>query len=111
MCDSLRHRALCGHYPASLGFGCLAGERIERTVLLSSVALASASVCWGIRIHCQRRILVVFRAALSLILAGRGYAKDALVENGFGLPGAALFVFGHLLNRHLCPTCRKCGHD
>ena len=47
-----------------LGFGFLADERIERTVLITSIGLASASVCWGIRVHRQRRILLLFGAAL-----------------------------------------------
>jgi len=60
-----------------LGFGFLAHERherIERTVLLASIALASVSVCWGIRIHGRRRILVLFGTALFLMVAGKGFA-------------------------------------
>jgi AcrB/AcrD/AcrF family len=59
-----------------LGFGFLADKRIEHTVLVS-IALASASVCWGIRIHRQRRILVLFGAALFLMLAGRGFTEGS----------------------------------
>jgi hypothetical protein len=92
-----------------VGFGFLADERIERTVLITSIALAGASVCWGIRIHRQRRILLLFGAALCLIFAGRGFANRP-TEIALVVPGATLFVCGHLLNRHLCRSCRNCEH-
>ena len=91
-----------------VGFGFLADERIERTVLITSIALASASVCWGIRIHRQRRILLLFGVALFLMLIGRGFARG-LTEIALVVPGAALFVCGHLLNRHLCRSCERCN--
>jgi len=93
-----------------LGFGFLADERIERTVLLASIALASVSVCWGIRIHGRRRILMLFGTALFLMVAGKGFAEKP-VEIALIVPGAALFVCGHMLNRRLCRSCRRCGHD
>src|SRR5919201_5492425 len=89
-----------------LGFGFLADERIERTILITSIALASASVCWGIRIHRQRRILAVFGAALVLIFAGRAFATGA-AEIALVVPGAVLFVCGHLVNNHLCRMCYR----
>jgi hypothetical protein len=92
-----------------VGFGFLADERIERTVLITSIALAGASVCWGIRIHRQRRILLLFGAALFLIFAGRQFARGS-GEAALVVLGAALFVCGHLLNRHLCRSCRRCEH-
>src|SRR4030095_3122789 len=93
-----------------LGFGFLADEHIERTVLLASIALASASVCWGIRIHGRRRILVLFGTALFLMVAGKEFAEKP-VEIVLTVPGAALIVCGHMLNRRLCRSCRRCGHD
>jgi hypothetical protein len=93
-----------------LGFGFLADERIERTVFLASIALASVSVCWGIRIHGQRRILMLFGAALFLMVVGRGFTSRPF-EIVLIVPGAALFVCGHLLNQRLCRRCRACGHD
>jgi MerC mercury resistance protein len=93
-----------------VGFGFLADERIERTVLLTSIALASASVCWGIRIHRQRRILMLFGVALSLILIGHGYASGP-AEVALVVPGAVLFVCGHLLNQRLCRSCERCTLD
>jgi hypothetical protein len=76
----------------------VADERIERTVLLASIVLAAASVCWGIRIHCRRRILILFGTALFLIVAGKRFAEEP-VEIEFTVPGVALFVCGHLLNQ------------
>jgi hypothetical protein len=92
-----------------VGLGFLADERTERIVLITSVALASTSVCWGIRIHRQRRILVLFGAALVLILAGRVFAQGVL-EIALVVPGAVLFVCGHLVNNHLSRRCKSCGH-
>jgi hypothetical protein len=92
-----------------LGFGFLADKRIEHTVLLVSIALASDSVCWGIRIHRQRRILVLFGAALLLMLAGRGFTEGS-AEATLVVLGAALFVCGHLVNHYLCRRCQRC-HD
>jgi MerC mercury resistance protein len=91
-----------------VGFGFLADARIERTVLITSIALAGASVCWGIRIHRQRRILLLFGVALCLILGGHRFASGP-AEIAFVVPGAALFVCGHLLNQHLCRSCERCG--
>ena len=93
-----------------VGFGFLADDGIERSVLITSLALASASVCWGIRVHRQRRILLLFGAALFLILIGRGFASG-LVEIALVVPGAALFVCGHLLNQRLCRSCERCKHQ
>ena len=92
-----------------VGFGFLANKRVEHSVLLVSVALASVSVCWGIRIHRQRRILAIFGAALVLIMVGRGFA-DGFAEIGFIVMGAALFSCGHLLNHRLCRSCQRCGN-
>jgi MerC mercury resistance protein len=92
-----------------LGFGFLADERIERTVLITSIALASASVCWGIRLHRQRRILLLFGAALCLILAGKTFARDKM-EVALVVPGAILFVCGHMLNQRLARHCGNCDH-
>jgi hypothetical protein len=67
-------------------------------------------VCWGIRIHRQRRILFLFSAALLLILAGRNLAHDAL-EVAFVTCGAAMLVCGHLVNRRLCESCGTCREE
>jgi hypothetical protein len=93
-----------------LGFGFLADRRVEGTVFLVSIALASVSVCWGIRIHGQRRILMLFGAALFLMIAGKECVSQ-LAEIALIVPGGALFVCGHVLNHRLCHNCRSCGHN
>ena len=92
-----------------LGFGFLADARLERVIVFVSIALATMSVCWGIRLHRQRRILIVFGAALSLILIGRGFAQG-IVETLFVVPGGLLFVCGHLINQRLSRQCHTCRH-
>ena len=92
-----------------VGFGFLADERIERSVLITSIALAGASVCWGIRIHRQRRILLLFGVALFLILGGHRFASGPS-EVALVVPGAVLFVCGHFLNQRLCRACEYCKH-
>jgi MerC mercury resistance protein len=92
-----------------LGFGFLADERVEQMFLLTSIALASASVCWGIRVHRQRHILLLFGGALTLILTGKTLAKERL-EIALAVPGAILFVCGHLVNQHLARRCGRCSH-
>jgi hypothetical protein len=52
--------------------------------------LASASVCWGIRIHGRRRILMLFGAALFLMVIGKGFGSRP-AEIALIVPGAMLF--------------------
>jgi hypothetical protein len=93
-----------------LGIGVLADERLEQTVLLMSLALASVSICWGLRVHRQWRILVPFLGALLCILVGRGLVTGIL-ETVFVVAGASFFVLAHLLNRRLCQACTRCGDE
>ncbi len=93
-----------------LGFGFLADPRLEKTILVASISLATVSICWGIRLHRQRRILILFGAALSLIILGRSFSEGAL-EAVFVVPGGVLFVCGHLLNQRLSRQCSKCRHE
>jgi predicted membrane channel-forming protein YqfA (hemolysin III family) len=93
-----------------LGFGFLADARLERMIVIVSIALATMSVCWGIRLHRQRRILIVFGAALSLILMGRNFA-EGIAEILLVVPGGLLFVCGHLINQRLSRQCRTCRHS
>jgi len=60
-------------------------------------------------LHRQRRILLLFGAALCLILAGKTFARDGL-EIALVVPGAMLFVCGHLLNQRLSRHCERCDH-
>jgi hypothetical protein len=59
--------------------------------------------------HRQRRILLLFGAALCLILVGEIFAGDGL-EIALVVPGALLFVCGHVLNQRLSRHCERCDH-
>jgi hypothetical protein len=52
----------------------------------------------------------MFGAALFLMVTGKGFASQP-AEIVLMVPGAALFVCGHLLNQRLCRSCRTCGHE
>jgi len=93
-----------------LGIGFLADERVERIVLIVSIALAAMSICWGIHVHRQRRILFLFGAALFLVLIGRGF-MEGVFETFTVVLGAGLFVCSHLVNRRLCESCESCEHN
>jgi len=90
-----------------LGVGFLADKRVEHTIILVSIALASVSVCWGFRRHRQRRIFILFGTAGFLILSGRGFLEGTS-EVVTVVLGATLFVCGHLLNYRLCHACQRC---
>jgi hypothetical protein len=90
-----------------LGIGFLADEGTEHVFLAVSVALAAVSVCWGVRIHRQRRIVALFVAALFLIFVGRNLVAGT-PEIVLIVLGASLFVTAHILNRRLCSSCRDC---
>jgi hypothetical protein len=93
-----------------LGVGVLVDERIEQIILLISLVLASVSICWGLRVHRQWRLLVPFLSALLCILVGRGLMTDSL-ETVFVVAGASFFVLAHLLNRALCQACTSCADE
>jgi hypothetical protein len=93
-----------------LGIGFLADERIERMVLVVSIALASVSICWGFSRHRRRRVLILFGAALSLIALGRGVLSGTS-EMVTVVTGATLFSVGHLLNHRLCQSCTTCANQ
>jgi hypothetical protein len=88
-----------------IGIAVLANERIERVVLLISLTLATTSVCCGIRVYKQRRILILFGAALSLVLFGRFLVEGSL-EIVFVVFGALLFVCAHLFESSSLPCVR-----
>jgi hypothetical protein len=90
-----------------LGIGFLAEKRAEYVFLAVSLTLAATSVCWGLRVHKQRRIVPIFVAALTLILVGRA-ATEGIHEVVLVVLGAVLFVCGHLLNYRLSQSCRHC---
>jgi hypothetical protein len=90
-----------------VGLSFLTNALVERVVLAVSLLLATASVCWGVRFHKQRRILMIFGAALFLILMGRTLVEGPL-ETLFVVLGASLFVCSHCINRYFCRRCGVC---
>lgn len=89
------------------GVGFLASESVETAFLGTSLVLAVGSLCWGFRIHQQRRTLLLLGAALLLIVGGR-FSPEETAEVVCVVLGAGLLAGGHLLNRHLCQTCLQC---
>jgi hypothetical protein len=60
-----------------LGIGFLVDKRVEYVFLAVSLTLAATSACWGVRVHKQRRIVPLFAAALTLILAAARRRRDS----------------------------------
>lgn len=90
-----------------MGLGFFADESVETLLLGTSLVLAVGSLCWGLRIHRQRRTLLLLGAALLLIVGGR-FSPEETTEVVSVVLGAVLLACGHLLNRHLCKTCLQC---
>lgn len=89
------------------GLSVLAGESAETVFLIAALALAGASLCWGLRVHGRVRLCVLFGAAACLIAAGRLWA-DHTVESVCVAGGAGVLAAGHLLNRRWCAACVRC---
>lgn len=91
-----------------LGIGFLAHEWFEIFMLVFSVGLASASLCWGSKIHGQRRILLLPAMAVMLFLAAQSLPEGDMLEALMVSTGALCIALGHLLNRKLCHSCTEC---
>ena len=87
-----------------MGHRFLANPALENSILGSSRLLASFSVYRGLRIHRQPRILILFGAALVLIVIGRTAVHGAM-ETPFLAAGGFLFVCGHFVNHRLSRCC------
>ena len=93
------------------GHSFLADERLENIIVAISIALAGLSIWAGIRIHGERRLLILFGAALVFIVGGRG-VEGGPWETPCMVLGGLLFVCGHFLNhrlRHCVQAC--CAKD
>jgi hypothetical protein len=90
-----------------LGIGFLVDARVEWMILSVSVLLATGSVCWGFHQHRQRKIFVLFGAALVSILLGHAM-MTGIFEVLLVMLGGCLFVCAHRLNTRLCQACRRC---
>lgn len=89
------------------GLSVLAGESAETVFLIGALALAGASLCWGLRIHGRVRLCVLFGAAALLIAAGRLWVEHT-AEVVCVTGGAGMLATGHLLNRRWCAACVQC---
>jgi len=90
-----------------LGIAFWIGEGFDLLLAIAAVLLAVGSLCWGFRIHREKRLFVVFAAAVAFFVGGQIYAEGWL-ETALVMTGAFGFVGSHLLNRHLCRSCRSC---
>ena len=89
-----------------LGLGFLADHTFESIMLVVSVTLATASLCWGSSIHGKRQILLFLLAAVILFSIGFFAVEGTNHWVLIGLGGFCL-ASGHILNNKLC---RACGH-
>lgn len=96
-----------------LGLTFLADERLEWGLLALSATLGVSSLCFGLREHGSRRALVILAVGLSLLALGR--ISEQREWGRWAVPvvvaGGCTVAASHLLNRHLCHTCRRCRRE
>src|SRR6476646_2363176 len=83
-----------------MGHRFLANPALENSILALSIFFASLSAWRGLRIHRQQRVLILFGAALLLIVIGRTVVHGAM-EVPLLAAGGFLFVCGHFVNHRL----------
>lgn len=90
-----------------LGLGILAHSSFETFMFITTISLASASLCWGTFVHRETRILLFVAAAVMLFYMGgfTAHSKHEALFVGFG--GLCLAI-GHFINIRLCKSCRHC---
>ena len=93
-----------------VGLTFLADERVEWGLLAVSATLGVSSLCFGLREHGSRRALIILAVGLSLLALGRiseerEWGRWAVLVV---VAGGCTVAASHLLNRHLCHTCRRC---
>lgn len=90
-----------------LGLGFLAGDRVEKSFLITSIVLAVGGFSRGFRYHKQFYIFLFLIAGLALIFTGRIWV-DRTLELPFVMSGTLLLASVHVLNRRLCRLCHAC---
>lgn len=90
-----------------LGLGVLAHSEFDTIMFITTISLASASLCWGTFVHRETRILFLLAAAILLFYVGGFHAHDTREAVFVGFGGFCL-ALGHFINRRLCKSCRHC---
>lgn len=90
-----------------VGLSFLAHDTFDVFMLVTTVSLASASLCWGARVHGRRSILIFI--ALAVLFFGLGMSALNHSDSHLYLAiGGLSLALGHLLNRRFCRSCRQC---
>ena len=89
-----------------LGLTFLAHSVFEVFMISLSLTLATASFCWGSRVHGEWKTILFVAAAAVLFFFGHE-ASGAYHWTFMGIGGLAL-ASGHYLNHRLCQTCTSC---
>ena len=84
-------------------------DSMHALLVAGSIALATASLCWGFRVHRDRRLFMVLGGAVAFIIPAQ-FLATGIQETGLMVAGAGMLVIAHLLNRRLCETCFHCEH-
>ncbi|MBX7143478.1 MAG: MerC domain-containing protein [Oligoflexia bacterium] len=90
-----------------LGLSALSHHLFDIVMFSITVSLATLSLCWGVRVHKRREILLLVALGVLLFYLGGFHAESVKDAIFVGLGGLCL-VAGHLLNRRLCRSCKTC---
>jgi hypothetical protein len=103
-----------------LGLGFLAETRFELAMVVVALTLATGSLCWGIKVHGQWKMVSFLLAAGLFFYLGHdlgshsphgdhSHAADATTHwILMGIGGLSLAV-GHFVNLRLCRSCHTCA--
>jgi len=94
-----------------LGLEFLGDHDFEAGVLIFTVTLAAASLCWGHRIHRDSRTLFLLAMAVSLFLTAHQLGHGDFTHAILMASGGITLVIGHVLNIKLCRSCHTCCDD
>lgn len=97
-----------------VGLSLLADERVEWSLIGSSLALGSLSLIPDyLRHHRRARPIALFALGFALVLGARLWFEDELrIGAPTAVIGAGLILTAYWINRSLCRTCQVCQeHD
>jgi hypothetical protein len=93
-----------------VGVSILLNRSLELLFISGSLFLATASYCWGYRLHRENRLLLALYVFTAMIVSGKAYIGGSL-GLWMAVLGALGLAAGHLLNRRLCKQCGACHND